>query len=200
MKTLLLLLSLSSFSAIAFDSVQIGPSLKIIDIAHPLQAGLEVRTLNGYLGLSAHKGFMPAVVLDEFSVKIDNLDFGLKIHPWKGSFYVGALIGNQDVTVKTKEEIQGINVDIEGRLKSSYITPHIGWQWRWNSGFFMGMQLGWQLNSGAKTSISSSEDNNPLIVGDSDFQDAKKEIEDEGNKLGNTALPSIGLLQMGWLF
>lgn len=199
MKILLACLLLISTSAFAFESIQVGPSVKLIDVPHPAQVGIEARLLDGYLGLSLHKGFMPAIDVDKYNVKLDNMDVGVKFHPWQGSFYVGVLMGNQEVVVKGSEEIQNTNVDFEAKVKSTYVTPHIGWQWRFNSGVFLGMHLGWQISSGAKTSLTHSP-NDPILQADPEYQQTKKDIEDQGNQIGNTSLPNVGLLQIGYMF
>lgn len=199
MKKILILIGLMvGLNAYSFEHFQIGPSVKLIDVAHPLQAGLEMRTLSGYLGLSVHKGFMPEIPVGDHNVKIDNFDFGLKVHPWKGVFYLGVLVGNQEVNINTSQEYQGQTVTIDGKVKSRYITPHMGWQWRWNSGFFMGMSVGWQMNSGSKTTLSISGANG--IGNDPELEDDKEDIKNQANKLGNTPIPNIGLLQLGWMF
>ena len=199
---LLLLCAILAFSlpTMAFENFQIGPSLKIIDVPHPAQVGVEARLLDGYLGVSVHKGFMPSIKVENYDVKLDNTDIGVKFHPWQGSFYIGALMGSQEVSVKGVEEIQGQMVNIDGKVKSKYITPHLGWQWRYDSGFYLGMHLGWQISSGAKTSITATAPNLPAVENTQEYKDAKKDVEDQGNELGNKALPSVGLLQIGWMF
>ena len=200
MKFLLLSILFFSLPSMAFENFQIGPSLKIIDVPHPAQVGLDARLLDGYLGLSVHKGLMPAVNIDKYDVKLDNSDIGIKFHPWQGSFYVGALMGSQEVSFKGVEEIKGQIVNIQGKVKSKYLTPHVGWQWRYDSGFYMGIHLGWQISSEAKTSISAASPNLNLLENTQEYKDAKKDLEDQGNDLGNKALPSVGLFQIGWMF
>lgn len=191
----------------ASDSIiQIGPSIKLIDVAHPAQLGIEARIYD-YIGLSYHKGFLPEIGVDEFNFQLDNHDFGIKIHPFKGSFYLGVLIGKQRVSVQTNQEVSYLggttSADITGIISGSYLTPHIGWQWRFKSGFFMGMYVGWQINRGARTNINVIYEDpalQPIVESDPDFQQAREDIIDIGDEYGNMAIPNVGLLQFGWMF
>lgn len=189
-----------SSAGMLIPGVEIGPSIKALDVPHPMSVGLEARALGGLLGVSVHKGMLPKVNVGEYGVKMDNFDIGVKVHPFTGSFYVGALYGKQSISVNTSETVNGVPVDFHGEVDSNYITPHIGWQWNLPSGLFLGMSLGWQISSGASTSFRTNQDNNPLITNDPEYQKTKDDVIKAGNDLGNTGLPNVGLLQIGWLF
>lgn len=201
---ILLMLVLGMFSASSYAGVipgiEVGPSVRLLDVPHPLSVGLEARMFGGLLGISVHQGMLPQFKVNEVDVKLESFDVGVKVHPFLGSFYVGALVGNQKVSVASSDQIQGQRVDFKGEVKGNYVAPHIGWQWQFSGGLFLGMHLGWQINSGADTSVRTNQDHNPVVVADPDYQRIKNDVVKTGNDLGNTALPNVGLLQLGWMF
>ena len=200
---LCVILSLCSISAQAgmlLPDLEIGPSVRVLDIPHPLSVGLEARVAEGMIGFSLHKGLLPSFKVDQSDVKMDSFDIGVKIHPFKGSFYVGALMGDQKVSVEREETINGQSVHVKAEVKGKYFTPHVGWQWGLPGGLFLGMQLGWQINTEARTGVSTDQDNNPLVTSHPEYQKAKDDVIKTGDDLGNTSLPNVGLLQVGWLF
>nr|BFD64919.1 hypothetical protein BdHM001_36000 [Bdellovibrio sp. HM001] len=178
----------------------VGISVKALSLPHPLSVGLEWRTWGDYLSLGAHKGFTPGFKVGEIGVQVDSVDVGLKYYPWAGTFYVGAVFGEQKVTGTTTDFVLGQRVEYKGEISSAYVTPAIGWTWTSKSGLFFNMELGWQISSGAKTVITTSEDDNALITSHPQYQGIKKDVEDIGNELGNRSLPSVGLINFGYLF
>ena len=199
-KLIITALMLLSVPAFAFEHFEIAPSVKLLEVPHPAQLGVETRFLGGILGVSVHKGFMPGFNYQEYDVNLDNFDVGLKVYPFSGGLFLGLLKGSQDVEVSRNDTIQGQAVSYRVAVNSDYLTPHIGYEFRFTGGLFLSMQLGWQISSNANTTITTSQDNNPTVTSTPEYQQQKQEAIDIGNNLGNQGLPSVGLLQMGWYF
>lgn len=195
--TLILLFSPLAYSLELFE---IGPSVRLLEVPHPAQIGVETRFLAGTIGVSIHKGMLPSQTIDGASVKLNNFEIGVKYYPLTGGFFVGLLKGKQEVDVSKSDTVMGTPVNYYVNVKNDYLTPHLGYEWRFPGGLFLSMQLGWQLSSNASTNVSTSEDSNPLVTSNPDYQEQKQDAINIGNDLGNTDLPNVGLLQIGWLF
>lgn len=64
----------------------------------------------------------------------------------------------------------------------------------------MGFELGWIIAYNGQASVSTNQDNNPLVAGDDEFQDKRDDAQDLAKKYADKGLPSIGLLELGWTF
>jgi hypothetical protein len=192
----------------------IGPTVSILQIPHPLQVGLEGKFLD-IAGFSFMYGMFPKLTISDVSVKLDSWDVRARWFPFRGSFFLGAAYGKQKLTGTKKQSIstnvaQYPTVDIEGKveLETPYLSPHLGWRWVAKSGFFYGLELGWQFALNASTTVSTDKDdffNTQIRPYDTtnaaaDYDKLRADVVDEGNKIGKIGLPHITLIQIGWYF
>lgn len=169
-----------------------------IGFPHPLSAGLDYVHSSRYFSLGIGAGSFGSKISDA-DVSIKNTEFALRWHPFAGSFYVGALVGNQNITAEKTETIQGQRVTGKADVKSKYITPNVGWMWGMgNGGFFASMELGFQSPSDVTTDFSS--DASALIQLQPEYQELKDDVIKQGNDIGNQGLPHVVLIKVGWLF
>lgn len=175
-----------------------------LGLPHPINYGLNYVMPNRMFSFEFSTGSF-GVKTNDVDISLQNLEVGARWHPFTGSFFVGALFGNQKISGKKSERItdsgSGISydVDAEVEVKSNYITPHLGWMWGGgSSGFFMMFEMGVQSPSGVKSEFSSNAPG--LIQNEQEYINLKKDVEDGGDKVGNTSLPYVALLKLGWLF
>ncbi len=169
-----------------------------LSVPHPLSAGLDYVHSSRYFSLGVGAGSFGLKISDT-DVSIKNTEFALRWHPFAGSFYVGALLGNQNITAEKTEIIQGQTIIGKAEVKSSYITPNVGWMWGMdNGGFFASMELGFQSPSNVKTDFTSNAD--ATIQLQPEYQDLRKDVIKQGDDIGNKGLPHIVLIKVGWLF
>lgn len=114
----------------------------------------------------------------------------VKWHPFMGSFFLGAGLGQQTLTATGKDTLTGLTAEIE--VTSMTVTPTLGWMWGMSDGgFYIGMDFGYEIQSGATTKITSIlPDTNQAYI------DAKT----QGDKFGNTSFVVMTLLRLGYLF
>ena len=165
---------------------------------HPVSAGLNYVHSSKLFSAELSAGAYNATISD-VKVGISNTEIALRYHPFAGSFYVGALAGNQKITAEKTEVISAVSVDAKVEVKSNYITPHLGWMWGMSDGgFFASMELGYQSPSSVKTDFTN---NAPTAVQSTqEYLDLEKEVKDECDKFGKIGLPHVVLLKLGWLF
>lgn len=169
-----------------------------LGLPHPLTYGLNYvhpsQIFSAELSMGAY-----SMTVDGVAVKMDNTEVGLRWHPFTGSFYVGALLGQRKIVGEKTEVISGQSITATIDVKSSYAAPHVGWMWGMDDGgFFVSMDLGVVSPSGATSTVASNAD--AIIQATQEYQDLKKDVEDQGKKIGETTLPLWTLLKIGYLF
>ena len=180
-----------------FGPVTIGPSLGI-GLPHVINVGLESR-YRQQLGLAANYGFIPGIAISGTTVAMNSYDLRFRWFIFKKSFFVGAAYGVQNLTASTTQKLQGIPVNANVDISTTYFSPHLGWRWQWASGFFTGMDLGVQIACATNTSVSTDV-TNALVLASDDYQKVVKQVTDQGNDLGRTRLPFATLFEIGYLF
>ena len=81
-------------------------------------------------------------------------EVALRVYPFRGTFYLGVGFGHQNLDGQVTEK-QGTFVGVaQGRVESWVITPRIGWQWVWRSGFAIGVDLGVQVTVSHSDTLS----------------------------------------------
>ena len=189
--------------------VRIGPKLSVLPAPALFGVGLEAR-IKDTVGLSVDYGLLPELHVPSFSdstsapgvsneisngrFSYQDLSFAARWIPWGGSFHLGAAYGIRTFKASATGTATSSGLSVSGvaslRSTSTYLAPELGWRWIWSSGFFMGLDLGWQLVLSQKTSVDVPSD----AFTTSKIQD----YQDLANKLASTGLPVVSLLQLGW--
>jgi hypothetical protein len=163
----------------------VGPKLALLPIPGVYGLGLEARFLN-FVGVGIDYTAIPTVKLGDVKAGYTDLSFNARVFPWKGRFYLGAALGSRNFTAKASDT-NGNEAKIE--VKGTYIAPEIGWRFIWASGFFMGIDLGYQIILSPKTTLTSNLAIDPI---------EKKNVQDAGDEIGKIGLPIISLIQLGF--
>ncbi|HET6439813.1 MAG TPA: hypothetical protein VFG59_17235 [Anaeromyxobacter sp.] len=167
--------------------VLIGPKLGLVSFPTPT-VGVEAK-LWRVLGLSFDYGLVPDFKLKDVTVGWTNWAAGARLFPFRGSFFVGALYGERSLTLKERDKSTGLKAS--ARLNSTYLAPELGWRSLWNSGFFMGLDLGWQFVTHKKERLT--------IPSGYDV-DKEKDVHRDADRVAKAGIPVLGLLQIGWYF
>lgn len=195
---------------------RIGPSIRF-SFPNGMSYGVDgtVYKIFGYGasfgGMSMDSDGFPLNItgVDGVSVKISHWDVRARYMPFKGSFFLGMAFGNQSVTGSMEKDIEvsgrNIKTSTELEVSSAYYTPHLGWHWVWDSGFMLGTEFGWQFNSVKSTNFETSmkgasEAEVAELKNTKEYKDMKKSSEDIGEKIGETSVPSLALIKIGWWF
>ncbi len=179
-----------------FGNFLVGPSIGLY-LPVPLVFGLEARWA-GWVGMSIESGSLPRRTLLDGSVTADTLRGTLRVFPWQESFFVGVAVGHQNISVAKSVTVQGQTVTANVDVSSPYVTPVIGWKWLWSSGFFWGLEAGWQIPRSPNVRVST--DANNAISSTAEYKKAENEARDAANKLGEMGLPHLAVINIGYLF
>lgn len=179
----------------------IVPRLTIIDIPRPLRLGGEVLWKN-FLGGGVDVGYLPMIkVTSDHNIKAGYDSWSLvgRVFPWKRRFFVGTYFGKTNLTAQSEDTYGGVPARVTIEANATFFTPHIGWRFVFDSGFFF------QLEVGAHLPISSSSaltviPNIAAVNADAEFQKAKKDVEDLAKNVVKQAIPAVSLLTIGFMF
>jgi hypothetical protein len=145
---------------------RVGINLGIVSLPRPLIIEGYAR-VHPYLGIAGNWSYFPKFASDALlnwagaqseTTKGELNDFSgweiaLRVYPMRGTFYLGVGFGHQNLEATVTETQGGFTGVGFGRVESWVITPHIGWQWVWRSGFAIGVDLGVQVTVGHTDTI-----------------------------------------------
>jgi hypothetical protein len=169
----------------------IGPKLSIVSVPTP-SIGLEAKLLGNRLGLSFDYDLMPSVDVEEVEVGYTDWNLGAKWYPWQRSFFLGAAVGRRSFSASASATEAGVTETVKAEVATTYLAPEIGWRWVWNSGFFMGMDLGYQIVLSSDVTLGISD-----VVS---LSQESEDVQDAADDLGKIGFPIVSLLQVGWFF
>lgn len=147
------------------------------------------------------------------NIKIANQELMLRMHPLRGSFYLGLGYGNHTITVETKQRISvttpvpgSADVEISDEIKANYLLPHIGWAWRLPLGLTFGLDIGYlsPLNPSVDLKSTVSNISGPISSSDveatDEYKNARRDLINKSEQAGKTGLPYFTVFRIGWLF
>lgn len=173
----------------------IGPNVTLLGLPTPFRFGVETK-FDNLFGVSFDYGLFPNLTISDVKLKYNSWRVVARIFPFRGGFYLGFGYGKQKFTGASRKETAGTEVNYDLTVDTTILVPQIGWRWTSSSGFFFGMELGVQLAS--KSSAAFSSDAPQAIQATADYESNKKDIEDQGKLIGQTTLPHMALVQIGW--
>jgi len=100
--------------------------------------------------------------LNEFS----GWEVFLRLFPLRGVFYLGVGFGQQVVDGQVTQLVSGLPLGATGsaRVQSWVITPRLGWQWVWSSGFALGFEAGVQVTLGHQDTVNLPPGTPPDVI------------------------------------
>ncbi len=178
----------------------IGPRVTALGLPVPFRGGLETKWDN-LIGLSFDYGFLPSLSFDNVSVGLSGWNVAAHIYPWKGAFFAGLAFGAQNLTGSDTGTVSGVPTTVTVNFNSTFIAPEIGWRWVWNSGFYLGMELGVQIPLSTSSNVSATTSTSvPGLTGLPEYLDLQSKVNSKANTYGNNPFPQFALLQIGYFF
>jgi hypothetical protein len=154
---------------------------------HPLSIEAMVK-LNDYVAVGVEYGVLPTITVDDVDTHLWSLAADSRIFPFRNAFYIGLRAGRQHVGAATTVAVDPVGSLPETlALDSWFLNPRVGVLWTSTSGLTVGTEIGVQIPT--SSSVTSSL---PLAYA--------PEAERTVDTLGKTVLPTIQLLQVGFLF
>ena len=189
-------------------------------IPHPINYGMEF-VWDRHFGLAFSSGrFTYGDTFgddeeDEFRVDLQLVHQEIKAFwiPWKKRFFMGLAYGTQKIFLEAEDELGfkvkevDISVNTIGQIEvtTQYVTPHMGWIWWTDLGITFGFDFGAQIPVGNSSSLNLGfEDVTNAQVATlktrEEYLEVEEDVNDAGELVGNTILPYINLLKVGYIF
>ena len=198
------------------EEAEIGPTL-VVGLPHPLMFAIDGRN-HEYLSAGIGLGNVSIPLgkandeVTSIRVGISNVEVRGRVHPFGGTFFLGAILGSQDLYARAATtviipDVANIPLSLEAKIQSGYLTPHLGWFWVLGQRFRMtlGLELGVQLPFSAKSSLdpqigeptlSSYLD---LVKTTEPYRRLEADLVNAGNRIGLIKLP-YAAIRLGWMF
>lgn len=143
--------------------------------------------MGGLVALGAEYGVLPDTTIDGVQTSLWSFAGDARIFPFRGAFYVGLRAGHQHIGASTTIVVGSLgSAPEELALDSWFVNPRVGFLWRSNAGFALGMEAGLQIPF--SSSVSSTL---PLSLVPS--------AQSTADTLGNSVIPTVDLLRIGLL-
>lgn len=181
------------------EPISITPSISVLNFPHPLDLGFEV-DFEDLIGLKVSKSLQPSYSKDNMDGKINDFNIQARGYPFRGGWFIGAAFGSHSFSGHKRESVNGFDTDFYADGRSNYFYPSTGYKLIFNGGFTLGFEIGWIFPQDGTGSVRTSQDNNPLVYSDPDYQRYHRDAESTVRNYSNRGLPSIGLLELGWTF
>lgn len=183
----------SSDSGIGYFGLNLG-----VGVPYLTQVGLNYLHSSNMFSVELGYSALNAT-LSDVTVGLNKTELSVRWHPFMGAFYLGVGFGQSTMSGKSKDTINGQSVEAKVEIKSSTMTPQIGWMWGVaDGGFFFGMDIGIQNPSGVKSTFTTNAD--LAAQATADYKKLEEDTRDQADKLGETAIPLVTLLRFGYLF
>ena len=170
-----------------------GPKLSL---ALPVPSvGLEVKFAN-LIGASFDYGFFPDISVSGVTAGFPSgWHADARLYPFRGAFFLGAALGQRSLRASYTTTVAPFGqITPTSTLDVTYLAPEIGWRWVYESGLFMGVELGWEFVLSFKRT-DSSEVQALRQAGGLD-----PNLDKAINDYGNAGLPHVALFQIGYFF
>lgn len=176
------------------------PSINLLSFPHELDGSLEM-VFSETFGIKYSSGLGVNGVIDNNHISLDNKLITLRAYPDQGAWFLGIGFGHHEINAHRTDTINGFETTTYAEIKSDYVIPTTGYKWFYQSGITIGVEVGWIFaTNDVSTTLSSNQDNNPFVTGDSDYSKRRQDAEDSISKYVNSGTISLCLLELGYTF
>ena len=171
--------------------VLFGPKVSTTLLFPPnVMVGFELKVI-GYVGASFEYGVFPrSLTVDKYELQMKSWSAGLRAYPFRGSFFVGVVLGNYDLTATEPASTPGGRPSTLN-VSSLYLGPQIGWKWAFDFGLFLGLNLGYGFSLDYQSTLVE-----PIPLPNTDLKTA----QENADQYLKTGVPIFTMLELGWFF
>ncbi|HEY1536177.1 MAG TPA: hypothetical protein VGF76_19285, partial [Polyangiaceae bacterium] len=120
------------------------------------------------------------------------------VFPFRGPFFLGLRAGRQHVTADASVSAYGYTVPVGLSVDTTFLNPQLGFMWTWNPGITLGVDAGVQIP--VSSQASSSLQSPVPSVAQAAVSPAQQTLENVAKAAGQTTLPAVDLIRVGFLF
>jgi hypothetical protein len=121
-----------------------------------------------------------------------------RVFPFRGPFFFGLRVGRQHATADAVVSAYGYTVPVGLSVDTTFLNPQLGFMWTWNPGITLGVDAGIQIP--VSSQASSSLQSPVPSVAQAAVSPAQQTLENVARAAGQTTLPTLDLIRVGFLF
>jgi hypothetical protein len=141
------------------------------------------------VAFGAEYSLLPKMTISGVDARVWAVAADARIFPFRGAFFVGIRGGVQHASASTTLTAQGLSIGEQLDVQTTFINPRIGFLWGKAPGLTVGVEAGIQIP--LSSSVTSSLPSQVL---------ATQGLTTVTDTLGKSALPTLDLLRIGFLF
>ena len=121
-----------------------------------------------------------------------------RVFPFRGPFFVGLRAGRQHLMADAAVAAYGYSVPANITVDTTFLNPQIGFLWTWSPGISLGIDAGLQIPLSSQSS-STLQTSVPTLA-QPFVTSAQQTAENLAKAVGQTTLPTLDLIRIGFLF
>jgi hypothetical protein len=177
------------------ERIRLG-ALGGVGFPHPLSIEGLVKIYR-IVAVGAEYAAMPTTTVSGVQATLSSVAADVRVFPLRGAFFVGLKAGEQRLGATGSATVPMLGTLHESlSYEEWYVNPRVGFLWTWSPGLTVGMNAGVQL----PLSSSMSTTLPPIAFEYAANVPELNAIHNAVRWLGRGTLPTIELLQLGWLF
>jgi hypothetical protein len=147
--------------------------------------------IDGIVGVGVEYGALPQVTVSGVTASLSAIAVDVRVFPLRNGFFIGLAAGRQELDATATVAVSPALGSLSGQVSGEtwYLNPRIGFLWTWRSGITLGMDVGAQIP--VASSVTSTI---PTALA------ASQTATNVANSFSSNVLPTIDLLQVGFLF
>lgn len=159
-------------------------------VGFPRPIGVEaLMRVDRVLALGVEYSVLPTTSVSGVSVNAHAIAADARFFPAGGPFFVGLRAGRQHIGADASLTVMSQTYSGSITHDSTFLNPRVGFLWTWRSGLSIGLDAGLQIPLGANDTTNVP---NGVTV--------PSGVDTALNLLGRKTVPTVSLLQLGFLF
>jgi hypothetical protein len=122
----------------------------------------------------------------------------VRVFPFRSAFFFGLRAGRQHLTADASVSAYGYAVPVGLSVDTTFLNPQLGFIWTWDPGITLGIDAGLQIPISSQAS-SSLQTAVPSVAQPA-VSPAQQTLESVAKAAGQTTLPTLDLVRVGFLF
>ena len=183
-------------NALAPEHVKVGV---LVGVGFPRPLSVEgVLKVERSLALGLEYSGLPQVTVSNVQIGAWALAGSARVFPFRGPFFFGLRAGRQHLMADASVSAYGYSVPVGLSVDTTFLNPQIGFMWLWSSGLTLAVDAGLQIPLSSQSS-SSLQTTVPTLA-QPFVSSAQQSAENVAKAVGQTTLPTVDLIRVGFFF
>jgi hypothetical protein len=180
----------------AAEHVKVG-ALAGVSFPRPLSIEGIVK-LERAIAVGAEYSSLPDLTISSVQVGCWAVAGSARVFPFRGPFFIGLRAGRQHLRASASVSAYGYNAPVGLSVDTTFLNPQLGLLWTWSPGITLGVDAGLQVPLSSQSS-SAFQGTVPTIA-QPYVTSARHDAENVAKAIGQTPLPTLDLIRVGFLF